>query len=169
MMFLKWLLKYVGSFFRSVGRWFIRYPIAATISIIVIVVAVILTVVGKDIQIGGLLGKLFGRESKPNARGIPPKERVNEDGTPILPGESDDRGFVQSPALKTIKTPGLFDDPKTITIVHPDKGDVKIDLPKGVENKDVREVVEIEPDVYEVRNNDSGVDLNDLLDVLGDK
>ncbi len=169
MTFLRWLWGYVGSLFRSIGRWCVRYPIAAVISVIVMVVAIVFIVAGKDIQIGGLLGKLFGKEPGPNARGVPPKERVRENGTTILPGESDNKGFVQSPALKTIKTPGLFDDPKTITVVHPEKGDIKIDLPEGVKNEDVKEVVEIEADVYEVRNNDSGADVSTLLDVLGDK
>ena len=166
---LQWAWDYVKAFFWSLGKWIVRYPIAAAVTVILVLVAVAALASGRKLQIGGLLGKLWGKEPRENKRGIPPKDRVDGDGKPIIPGESDDKGFVQAPAIKEIKKPGMFDDPKTVTIVHPDKGEVTIDLPEGVRNEDVKEVVEIEPDVYEVRNNDKGVDTDELLDVLGDE
>jgi len=168
--FLKWLWEYVKALIKSVGRWLVRYPLAAAATVLVVVGAVLLLVMGKDVQIGGILGKLFGKDKGGkggNARGVPPKDRVDGEGKPIPPGESDEKGFVQAPVYE-IKEPGLFDDPDTVTIVHPDKGKVVIDLPKGVRNKDVKDVVEIEPDVYEVRNNDEGVDAGALLKELGE-
>ena len=164
-----WLWEYVKAFFRSLGKWVVRYPIAAAVTIVVVLVAVLALVSGKKFQLGGLLGKLWGTKPKDNKRGIPPKDRVDEDGKVIQPGESDEKGFVQAPAIKGIKEQGLFDDPNTVTVVHPEKGEVTIDLPKGVKNKDVKEVIEIEPDVYEVRNNDDGVDTDELLNILGEE
>lgn len=167
--FFSFIWEYLKAFSKAIGRWLVRYPLAAAAAAAVIVGAVFLLLMGKNVQIGGLLGKLFGKKKVPNARGVPPEGRVDDDGKPIRPGESDGKGWVQAPAIEEIKKPGLFDDPDTITIVHPEKGDVKIDLPEGVKNSDVREVVEIEPDVYEVRNNDKGADTKKLLNVLGKK
>lgn len=166
---MSWLWEYVKAFFKSLGRWVIRYPLAAAATAVIVLLAVLALASGKKFQLGGLLGKLWGTKPRENKRGVVPKDRVDEDGKPIKPGESDDKGYVQAPVIKGIKKPGLFDDPKTVTVIHPEKGEVVIDLPEGVRNEDVREVVEIEPDVYEVRNNDEGVDTDELLDVLGDR
>jgi len=167
MTFLKWIWEYLKAVVSSVGKWFIRYPLAAASAILVIAGGVMLLIMGKDVQIGGLLGKLFGKNKNSNARGIPPKDRIDKDGKPIQPGQSDESGYVQAPVYE-IKDPGFFDDPDTVTIIHPDKGKVVIDLPKGVKNKDVKEVVEMAPDIYEIRNNDKGVDAGSLLKDLGE-
>lgn len=159
--------EYVKSFLKSLGKWIIRYPLAAAATIIMVVGAILMLLMGKKFQLGGLLGKLWGKK-KENLRGVPPEDRVDKDGKPIQPGESDDKGYVQAP-ISDIKKLGLFDDPKTITVIHPEKGELVIDLPEGVKNEDVKEVVEIEPDVYEVRNNDTGVDTGELLSILGEK
>lgn len=168
MKLLSFLWNYIRAFFTALGRWLVRYPLAAALTVLLVVGAVFLLAAGKNIQIGGIIGKLFGKKGKKNLRGVPPKGRVDEDGKPIQPGESDERGFVQAEPIRGVKKPGLFDDPNTVIVVHPEKGAVKIDLPKGVKNKDVKEVVEIEPDVYEVRNNDSGADTGSLLKALGE-
>lgn len=159
---------YIKALFNSIGKWFLRYPIAMALTVILIVGSVFLLASGKTIQIGGLLDKIWGRK-KESSRGVPPDNRIDKDGKLIQPGESDDGGWVQAPVIKEIKKLGLFDDPKTITIVHPEKGEVKIELPEGIKNKDVKEVIEISPNVYEVRNNDSGVNTDELLDILGGK
>lgn len=166
---MKFIWEYVKAFFRSVGKWTVRYPIAAAVTVLAVLAAVLVLASGKKLQLGGLLGRLWGTEKKDNKRGVPPEDRVDGDGNPIKPGESDEAGYVQAPAIKEIKKPGLFDDPRTVTVVHPEKGEIVIDLPEGVRNEDVREVVEIKPDVYEVRNNDTGVNTGELLDILGRK
>lgn len=167
MTFLKWIWTYVKALTSAVEKWLFRYPIAAAVSAAVIAGGVALLVAGKDVQIGGILGKLFGKQPGQNARGVVPKDRTDAQGQPIQSGQSDEKGWVQAPVHTDIKDPGLFDDPNTVTVVHPDKGKVVIDLPKGVTNKDVKEVVEVAPDVYEVRNNDKGVDADALLKGLG--
>jgi len=166
---MTFIWEYIKAFAKSVGKWLIRYPIAAAVAVFVIVGGLALVFLGKDVQLGGILGRLFGKEKGQNARGVVPPDRVDGDGKPIQPGESDEKGYVQAPVSTEIKDPGIFDDPGTITVVHPEKGEVVIDLPEGVKNRDVREVVEIEPDVYEVRNNDKGVDAGALLRDLGEK
>lgn len=135
-------------------------------AIFVVVGGLLLVLFKKDLQIGGLLGSLLGQK-KPNLRAVVPEARVDEAGKPILPGESDAVGFTQAPVSTTIQKPGLFSDPKTVVIEHPTKGKQTISLPTGVVNKDVAEVTEIEPDVYEVKNNDkSSVDAKKLLAIL---
>jgi hypothetical protein len=148
----------------------IRYPVATILTIFTVVVAVILAFFGRTIQIGGLLGKLWGKKGpvKSSRNEIAPG-RVDESGSPIQPGKSDAGGWVQAPVSTDIKDPGIFDDPNVVTVVHPEKGDVKIPLPTGVKNSDVKEVVEIRPDVYEVRRNDNGVDTKEVLAILGMK
>lgn len=166
---MRWLWDYLKALAKSVGKWLLRYPLAAAATVFIVAAGVALILMGKDVQLGGIIGRLFGREKGKNVRGVPPEGRRDEKGEPIPPGESDEKGYVQAPVSTEIKKPGLFDDPDTIVVVHPEKGEVVIDLPEGVKNKDVREVVEIRPDVYEVRNNDKGVNTDDLLKTLGEK
>lgn len=148
----------------------IRYPVATVLTVLTVSVAVFLAFFGKTIQIGGLLGKFWGKkEPKKDRRNEVTPGRVDESGKPIQPGQSDDQGWVQAPVTTDIKEPGIFDDPGTVTVIHPEKGEVEIPLPTGVKNSDVKEVTEIRPDVYEVRRNDKGVDTKEVLSILGVK
>ena len=147
----------------------IRYPLAAAATVLIVVGAVLITVFGKNIQIGGLLGKIWGKKPNvdPNIRVLPPTERVDGKGDVIPPGQPDDKGYVQTPASIEIKEPGLFSDDSTITIIHPENGEIVLPLPTGVKNKDVESVIEIQPSVFQIKNNDKGVDANEVLDILG--
>lgn len=162
---MKEYLKRLGA---SIWAFTLKYPLAIAVTAAVVVGAFFLALSGKQIQIGGILGKLWGRK-EPDLRGVPPQDRKDADGKTIQPGESDDKGFVQAPVAVAIKDQGIFGDPKTVTVVHPDKGEVTILLPTGVKNKDVKEVIEVTPDVYEVKNHDHGVDTADVLKTLGAK
>ncbi len=156
------------EFFSKVWTFTLKYPFAVAGTILLVVLAVLLAVFGQKVQIGGLLGLLWGRKDEvdPNIRVLPPPDRVDKDGKPIPAGESDDKGWTQAPVNVPIAEPSIFSDPKIITITHPDKGEVKIPLPEGVKNEDVKQVVEIAPNVYQVRNNDKGVDAGKLLEDL---
>lgn len=157
---------YVKAFLKRVYQISVKYPLAIAGTVILIIVAILFAAFGKKFQIGGLIGKLWDREpSDPNVRVVPKKERVDGDGKPIQPGKSDDRGYVQPVAVK-VKEPSIFDDPDIIVVEHPEKGEVKLPLPVGVKNDDVEEVLEIEPDVYEIGNNDRGVDVDRLLEKI---
>lgn len=143
----------------------VHHPLALAATVFLLVAAVFCLVGGKTFQIGGLLQKLWGAKA-PDARGVPPASRTGADGKPIEPGQSDDRGFVQAPVSTQIVAPGILSNPDTITVVHPDKGQVTISLPTGVKNTDVKEVVEISPQVVETANHDSGVSSADLTRLI---
>lgn len=152
---------------KKVWAFTLKYPVAVIGTVLLVLLAVLLAVFGQKMQIGGLLGLLWGKKDPdPNIRVLPPPDRVDKDGKPIPAGESDDRGWTQAPINVPIAEPGIFSDPNVITITHPDKGEVKIPLPEGVKSKDVKQVVEVAPNVYQVRNNDKGVDAGKLLEEL---
>ncbi len=160
--------EYFKSFFRKIGNLFIRWPVALPIAIIVIVGAFLCFVVfRKTFQIGGILQALFGHKTNtdPNIKTTVVPNRVDDKGNPIIPGQSDDKGYVQ-PVVVPIKEPGIFDDPNSITIDHPNKGETKIPLPTGVKNSDVSQIIIAQPNSKEVGNNDKGVNTNELLIIL---
>jgi hypothetical protein len=165
---LKKLWSYVVFFAKRAFTYVVHHPLALAATVLLIVAAAACLVGGRTFQIGGLLQKLWGAKV-PDARGVPPAARTGPDGKPIEPGQSDDRGFVQAPVSTQIVAPGIFSNPDTITVVHPDKGQVTISLPTGMKNTDVKEVTEIAPSVYEVKNNDTGVrpaTVGDLLNKI---
>lgn len=136
-------------------------PVVYTISILALIGGVLL-LFKNNINLGGLLGSLFGQKPV-NRRSEVPKHRVDDSGKLIKPGESDSKGFTQAPVAENIKNPGMFDDSNIITINDSEDGKQKIELPTGVENKDVSEVVVVKPKTVEVANKDKGVDVKDLL------
>jgi hypothetical protein len=161
-------LSRLKAFFKGVLTYVVHHPLAMAATVFLVVAAAACLIGGKTFQIGGLLQKLWG--TKPvDGRGVPPASRTGADGKPIEPGQSDDKGFVQAPVSTQIVAPGIFSNPDTVTVVHPDKGQVTVSLPTGVKNTDVKEVTEVSPDVYEVKNNDTGVKsatVGDLLDKI---
>lgn len=153
----------------SAWTFTLKYPVAVFGTALLVLFAVLFAVFGQKIQIGGLLGSLWGKKSQtdPNVRVLPPPDRVDKDGKPIPAGESDDKGWTQAPVNVELKEPGIFDDPNVITITHPDKGEVKIPLPEGVKSEDVKQVVEVAPNIYEIKNLDRpSVNAKELLDDL---
>ncbi len=166
MAFLKGVWEWLKALGKRVGTVFIRYPLAAAATVFLVVAAVAVAASGKSLQIGGLLQRLWGSKKPENLRATVAEDRKTDEGRPIEPGASDDKGFVQSPVSTEIVEPGMFSNPDTVTVVHPEKGKVVIDLPEGVKNKDVHEVVEVSPDVYEVKNRDKGVPVKKIDDVL---
>lgn len=166
MKFLSLAWNGVKALARKVLQVFVRYPLAMAATVLLLVAAVAMAASGKTFQIGGLLSKLWGTKKAENPRATVAEKRTTEDGKPIAPGVSDDKGFVQSPVSTEIVDPGMFSDPATVTVLHPEKGKVVIDLPEGVKNSDVHEVTEVSPDVYEVKNKDGGVPVKKIDDVL---
>lgn len=159
-------MSYVKAFFRRLYEIALKYPLAVAGTVVLVAAAVFCAMGGKTLQIGGLLGSLWGKKPGPDVRTLPPPDRKDDQGKPILPGQSDDKGWVQAPVSLDVKNPGIFSDPKKIVVVHPEKGEVEIPLPIGVKNSDVKSVIEVSPNVYQVRNNDHGVDVDSLLEVL---
>jgi len=168
---------FVGFFF---GIWaFIKKlspkvlgPLAA---LVIIVIAVVLVSMGfKELQIGGILGKLLGKKGGTNPGGptvetantIDPK-RVGPDGKLIPQGDPDPKGDTQA-VVVPIQTPGIFSDPSTVTYVAPgDTQPTVIPLPTGVTSKQVDQVIIVQPNVVAVTVKDtSGVSAQTVEDLL---
>ncbi len=162
------------TWIKRVFRW-----IAAPLSALFLVIgALILIVLGvKNIQIGGLLDKLFGKEPE-NLKGKKaidvansiPKDRVSKDGKLIPLGTPDSKGQTQA-VVVPIEEPGLFDDPGKIRITPPGGEVVEVELPDGVKAKDVDKVIITQPGDFVVTVKDSskvtGKDVDDLLSKYG--
>jgi hypothetical protein len=160
-------LSWIKNAFLTAGRFFVRYPFAVVGTVLLVALAVLLAVFGRRLQIGGLLGRLWGRDSpEPDAVLRPPPGRVDPGtGKPIELGQSDPNGFVQPVAVE-LKKPGIFSDPDKITVVAPGGKEVEVKLPTGVKSEDVKQVVMVAPNVFQVANKDRGVDAGKLLEDL---
>jgi len=157
----------IKSLFRKIWDFFVCYPLATAATVVLFAFAVVVSISGKTIQIGGLLGLLWGKKHPKDLPGYPiitpPNGRVDDKGSVIQPGQSDDKGFVQVPVVLPIKEPGILSDPTTVTVVDIEGKNIILPLPKGVKNKDVKEVIMVSPNVFQISNNDSGVDASKLL------
>jgi len=159
--------KRVWSFLR-------KYVLAPLPILLLFIGAVVLVVLGvKNVQVGGLIGRLLGRKegsrSAIDVANSIPEDRVDERGTLIPMGAPDGRGVTQARVVP-IQKPGLFDDPDKVKVTDPDSGDtVDVDLPTGVKAKDVDQVVIVTPEVTAVTvKSDSKVSAEDV-DTLLDK
>ncbi len=136
-------------------------PLLAVV-VVVGALALVALGLGPKLQIGGLLGRLFGKEPPEKkaldvANSVDPN-RVRPDGTLILPGQPDSQGQVQA-VVVPIVPPSLFSDPKTVTFTPPgaDKP-VVIQLPDGVTERDVDKVIVVSPEVTVVTvKDDTGI------------
>lgn len=168
------------TFWQSAWAWIKRigHVILAPLPAILIVVgAIILVMLGvKNLQIGGLLGKLFGKKGSEGSKAIDvansvPEGRVDKDGNLIPIGTPDSQGMTQAKVVP-IQQPGLFDDPSEVKIIPPgEKEPVVVKLPDGVKAADVDKVVIVKPDVHVVTVKDnskvSAKDVDDLLAKYG--
>lgn len=142
------------------GKWVRSKMMAPGAALLVVLVAVILFSLGwKKLQIGGLLGRLLGRKKEPVAPvGIMdpvPPGRVGPDGKLIPIGTPDQAGHTQVEVVQ-IEQPGLFSDPKTVKFTPPGKTEpVEVQLPVGVTNDQVAQVVMVQPEVYAVSVKDN--------------
>lgn len=158
------------SFLYRIGNFFIRYPLATAATVLLVLGGVFLACFGSKVQIGGILGSLWGKvhPSKfPDAPIVtPPPNRVDDSGKVIEPGQSDDAGYAQAPVVLPIKEPGLFSDPTVISVTRPDGTIAVIPLPSGVKNTDVQELIQVGPNTYQIKNKDTGTDTGKLLGEL---
>jgi len=137
------------------------HTIAAPLPALLIMAgAIFLVVLGvKNVQIGGILGKLFGKTGEGNKTAVDtantiPAGRVDSKGNLIPVGTPDATGQTQA-IVVPIKPTGLFSDPSTVTITPPNSAPVVINLPTGVKSSDVDKVVIVKPEVYAVTVKDS--------------
>lgn len=140
--------------------------------VLLVIVAVILVSMGfKELQIGGLIGRLLGRNSPQKGsvdvtNTIDPN-RVGPDGKLIQPNTPDTKGQTQA-VVVPINEPGLLSDPSTISFVPPgDAKPIEVVLPDGVTNKDVDQVVVVSPGNFVVTVHDtSGISVTSLDNLL---
>jgi len=156
--------QYLKAAGKALFRFALHYPLAVAGTVLLVLLAIFLAAFGQKFQIGGLIGSLWGKKN-PDLRPIPPPDRKDDKGNPILPGQPDDKGFVQAPVSTEIKKPGIFSDPNVVVVIHPSQGEIKIPLPTGVKNSHVSEVTIISPSVVEIKSNDKGIEKKDLLDL----
>jgi|SRR6478609_5150764 len=166
------------TFWSSAWTWIkkaARSLLAFLPAILIVMIAIVLVVLGvKNVQIGGLLGKLFGHK-EPGGKAIDvantiPEHRVDSNGAVIPIGTPDSSGQTQAKVVP-IEPPSIFSNPNTVTITPPDAAPVVIALPDGVKAKDVDKVVIIKPEVFTVTVKDSspvtGQHIDDLIKKYG--
>ncbi len=161
-------MDFLKSIWARLYSFAVKYPLATIATPVIIVLASIAWEFGLPIQVGGIIGWLWGKKQAPTPDVvlIPPDGRKDDDGNVIQPGQPDEHGFVQPLVEVVIPAPHVFSDPDVVVVQHPTKGEVVLPLPKGVKNTDVQKIVEISPNVYQIANSDGGVDARRVLDDL---
>ena len=145
---------------------------APGVAVLLVVIAIVLVAMGwKELQIGGILAKLFGKGTSKHkvleVANKPPSKRVDANGNLILPGTPDSKGQTQARVVP-IDEPGLFSNPSTVTFTPPgEETPIEVVLPDGVKNRDVSSVVVVSPGEFVVTVKDTstvkGKDLDNLL------
>jgi hypothetical protein len=152
---------------------FTRKYLLAPLPLLLLIVgaAVLITLGAKNVQIGGLIGKLLGRKNSGTkaidvANSIP-KDRVDSNGAPIPIGSPDSKGITQAKVVP-LEKPGLFEDPKKVHIKDPETGKATaVDVPDGIKAKDIDTVVIVTPKITEVTvKSDSKVSAKNVDDLL---
>lgn len=154
------------------GTWAAHKLLAPGVALIVVVVAIVLVAMGaKNLQIGGLLARLLGRQPEGDgkidvANSVDP-DRVDKNGKLIPPGQPDSQGSTQA-VVVPIEDPGLFSNPDTVKFTPPGEDKPReIKLPDGVKAKDVDKVIVVQPEKFVVTVKDSsGVQAKDVDDLL---
>lgn len=157
---------WIKSFAYSVGNFMIRYPLAIAGTILVVAGAVAMLIFGQKIQIGGVLGWLWGHVTHNPDMTVttPPPARIDPaTGKVIEPGQADPNGFTQAQVVVPISNPTIFSDPTTVTVTPPNSAPVTLKLPTGLTSADVKTVIQISPTEFQVANHDSGVDAGSIL------
>jgi len=163
----------VGDRIMTVLRWAGKNLLAPVVAIVIIVVAVVLVSMGfKELQIGGLLGKLFGRTTDDLKKNIDiinsiDSNRIDKNGQVIPINQPDSQGNTQVQVVP-INQPGLFSDPSVVTFTPPNADKpIQIVLPDGVTSKDVDKVVIVSPGIHAITVKDSsGIDAKKIDDLL---
>lgn len=136
-------------------NWLVRYPVAAIIAAVVVVVGVMLLTAGVDVNIGGIIKYLFGRpkgsESVIAAANTVPDKRVDEQGDEIPVGTADERGWTQWEVREFKTSANPLRDREEIVVTKPDGTEHTVRLPTGIKDTDVDRVIEVKPEVYVLR------------------
>jgi hypothetical protein len=162
----------VAAKLKAILQWLAQHLAAPGVALLVVVGAVLLAAMGwKEVQIGGILGKLFGKKT-PEQKAIavantPPSHRVDAEGRLIQPGTPDSKGDTQA-VVVPIQNPGLFSNPNTVKYTPPGESKpVELQLPDGVRSKDVEKVIVVHPEAIVVTvKSKSGITAQKVEDLL---
>lgn len=162
-----------GEKVKSTLHWCATTFLAPGLALLVVIGAVLLASIGfKDLQIGGLLSKLFGKTPPGKAHlevaNSIPAGRVDKDGKLIPIGTPDSKGMTQVAVVPIEDTGGLFSNPNTVKITPPgETKPIEVALPVGVKAKDVDKVVIVQPEKLVVTvKDDSGIQATQIDDLL---
>ena len=140
----------VWSQLKTVLHWLALKFGAPVVVLLLVVVGIFLASIGvKDLQIGGIIGKLLGKKSDNKATDVVntiPPDRVDTNGNLIPQGTPDSKGDVQAVVVPIQDTGGLLSDPSTVKVTPPgsDKP-INVQLPDGVKSSDVDKVIIVSP------------------------
>jgi hypothetical protein len=129
---------------KNIWNWIVRYPLALVASVLVIVIATVFMFLGKQDRFnwGGIISRLFGKDEA-DVEATVPEDRKQE------MNETDKHGYEQ----KKVKEFKISNNPfRDKSKVKTEDGK-KIQLPEGVEDKDVKRVYEVDSNSYEVEVN----------------
>lgn len=149
-----------------------KYLLGPIPALLLVLGACVLVALGvKNVQIGGLLGKLLGKGPSPHkatetANSVP-AGRVRADGALIPIGEADSKGITQAQILP-IEKPGLLSDPRVIKVTPPGAAKpIEVEVPDGVRAADVEHLVVVTPQVLAVTvKSSSPIKARDVDDLL---
>jgi hypothetical protein len=143
------------------------------VALVVVIIAILLVSMGwKELQIGGLLGKLLGKKADikadPNVVHTIPPHRVDPSGNLIPQGTPDSKGITQAVVVPIHDNGGIFSDPTKVTVTPPNSDTpINIQLPDGVQAKDVDKVIILSPTNVVVSVKDtSGIPAQKIDDLL---
>ncbi len=150
----------VGGYLATAGKWALHYLLAPGVALLLVAGAILLVSMGaKDLQIGGLLAKLFGKKSDNQAIDVAntvPTDRIGTDGKILPIGTPDSKGMTQAVVVPIENTGGLFSNPDTVTVTPPGTDTpIEVTLPDGVKASDVSQVVIVQPGKFVVTVKDS--------------
>lgn len=154
----KFFYKTLNGFFKVVN-FLIKYPTFFILLIIAIAVAVALLMLNDKINVGGILGKVFGLFS--NKTNIERANSIPKDRDAAI-GEADKRGYVQHKVDQLESSINPFRDKTQVTL--PDGSSVK--LPKGIKDTDVDRIIEIDSEVQIIIKQENLNKLKDTREVV---
>ena len=156
---------------KPILKWIATKLLAPGVAVLLVAGAILLIAMGfKELQIGGLLSALFGKQASLKAIDVAntiPKDRVDANGNLIPIGQPDLHGQTQAQVVP-IEEPGLFSNPDTVKFTPPGKTEsVEVQLPDGVKARDVDSVVVVQPEITIVTVKDnSGLTVGRIDDLL---
>ena len=156
------------------GKGALRWLVGPGAALVVVVVAIVLVALGvKNVQVGGIIGKIFGKKGSGkkaiDVANTIPEGRVDDDGNLIPQGEPDKKGYTQAKVVP-IHNPGIFSNPDSVVFTPPGEAKpVEVELPKGIKAKDVDKVIVVKQDEFVVTVKDkSGVTAKEAVKEIDD-